>query len=728
MDSLLPFLLSLAEISISITLVALICAGWGYWLGRWMKLDNFSNIGLTQLWLGFISLNLAANIIHLFLPINWVITLIFGILGAIGLLKIPKTSIASFLKQGALFFSKNKKISLFAAFIYIVWCVQMLSGEINYDAGMYYLSSIKWLNEYPIVPGLANLFAQFGFNHTYFSFVALLNSYPYAVNHFGLGGLFLLCLTSASLISANFQREKFGWFLLLILFCSLQVSGQLLASPAPDMVVGFLEIAIFAYVLQIILLPKKNEGNADIAVLVFLLSVQVTTIKLSAAIFALGSIALAVPTLYRSLKIDRALVIKTFSFGVLIFTIHIIRGYILSGYPLFPSTAFGLTQLDWLASTQDAQNAAKVIYDYARNEGLPPGQWQTGWKWLPYWWNQQIQNHGQWILSIFALLGANLFIIISKNKRYNDLHLTVLYIPLISAVIFWFLTAPAWRFLGVIPYLLIGISLWLCLRSLSENYPHIRIFQYPRQNIFIPILVIGGLISLNPIGLHINGWRELPGVLVDKNPDHPVPEVIIENKLTDSGLNVVFVPWFQCWNAPLPCTPLFNSKLHLRSFSQEKSHLSSGFSVRQNGEELRPKYQSTLENGIEFNKPGYPNFLTSVSGIGNVENWGRWTIAKEARFRFLYPLPVKFDLEISAIGFGPNINRETYIDVCGQQEKIIPSDHMKQFQLGFDLKKSCSDLSIAIFQPISPHEINPADSDMRKLGIGIESLKIKERN
>jgi hypothetical protein len=726
MEPITAFFLALTTTSFSLMLLICVCLGWGFWMGKWLQFDPKPNVILQYLWLGFIGLSLAADITHLLVPINWILTALFAVIGVIGLANIPRSFLNNLYQHCSHLIKENKGLSIFLFGLYILWCMQMLSGEINYDAGMYYFSSIRWLNEYPIVPGLANLFAQFGFNHTYFSFVALLNTSPLANNHFALGGIFLLGLSTATLFGANLINKSFGWILTVVLFFGLHVSARLLASPAPDMVVGFIEIALFTYLIKVFLDDEPIQKKSIDVSLIFLLAIQVTTIKLSAALFALGCITLIAPNLYRHTKENFKWGLRLFMLGSLIFLIHIIRGYILSGYPLFPSTVLGLPQLDWIAATDDAQNAAKVIYDYARNEGLPPGQWKSGWEWLPYWWEQQLKNQGAWIVALLTLLSLNGLILVWRRKNYIDVRLLWLYLPIVGATIFWFFTAPAWRFLGVIPFLLLGLSSWFCVRAIFSTSTSENSLQRLKPWIFIPILISASVISLRPTGIYPSGWKPFPGIMIDKNPDHPVAEVIIENKLTDSGLNIVFVPWFQCWNAPLPCTPLFNPKLHLRSYSQEKSVLGSGFSVNRSGEELRPKYQGSLESGIQFNKTGYPNFLTSVTGMGAVEPWGRWTNGSVAQFKFLYPLPKKFELKIRLLAFGPNANRDTNIKVCEETKAITPSDRMESFMLTFTPQKPCSSLEIKVPFPISPKEINPLDSDTRTLGLGIEFLGIKD--
>ena len=39
-------------------------------------------------------------------------------------------------------------------------------------------------------------------------------------------------------------------------------------------------------------------------------------------------------------------------------------------------------------------------------------------------------------------------------------------------------------------------------------------------------------------------------------------------------------------------------------------------------------YKSTLEEGIIFNKEGYPDFISNVEGLTGIEKFGRWSDAR----------------------------------------------------------------------------------------------------
>jgi len=82
----------------------------------------------------------------------------------------------------------------------------------NFDSGLYHFGSIRWLNEYPIVPGLANVHWRLAMNQSYFGFLSLVNIYPLWNKGYAVGGLFLLYLASFSLLKiAQTQKRSWRW-------------------------------------------------------------------------------------------------------------------------------------------------------------------------------------------------------------------------------------------------------------------------------------------------------------------------------------------------------------------------------------------------------------------------------------------------------------------------------------------------------------------------------------
>lgn len=143
---------------------------------------------------------------------------------------------------------------------------------------------------------------------------------------------------------------------------------------------------------------------------------------------------------------------------------------------------------------------------------------------------------------------------------------------------------------------------------------------------------------------------------------------------------------------------------------------------------IQTQYKASLQDGIDFKKKGYPNFLKFVSGIDAHENWGRWSnanLAQSIKVVFNEPLPKKFTLELKAFGYGPNINAKTKIQVGDTTKTILlQADASQPHELEFDNLSGANSIEIFPPKPTSPNELSATNTDTRKIGIGFVSLKI----
>jgi phosphoglycerol transferase len=139
-------------------------------------------------------------------------------------------------------------------------------------------------------------------------------------------------------------------------------------------------------------------------------------------------------------------------------------------------------------------------------------------------------------------------------------------------------------------------------------------------------------------------------------------------------------------------------------------------------------YQAKLEDGIDFRKSSYPEFLKYVSGISQREDWGRWTDANQGEhvlLGFNSPLPKRFALELEAIPFEKNVGKVTQIRVGDQIETIVVDGKSKTFRLDFENMRG-SDV-IKITAPSASIKIGKdAGADPRRIGVGLVHLKIKD--
>ena len=149
---------------------------------------------------------------------------------------------------------------------------------------------------------------------------------------------------------------------------------------------------------------------------------------------------------------------------------------------------------------------------------------------------------------------------------------------------------------------------------------------------------------------------------------------------------------------------------------------------------LAPAYDATLAQGIDFRKPGYPTFLSGVSGVAGHEPWGRWTEGSVARLRFKSPLPPSFTVSIEAGAIGPNVGKPIVVK-AGKVEKTFtvaggtvgPPPGIATFTLDFAGVEGADTIEIIPPAPVRPKDMSAKSDDTRLLGVGLVALKIQSR-
>lgn len=156
-------------------------------------------------------------------------------------------------------------------------------------------------------------------------------------------------------------------------------------------------------------------------------------------------------------------------------------------------------------------------------------------------------------------------------------------------------------------------------------------------------------------------------------------------------------------------------------------------STKVKGDSMKPIYQVSLADGIDFKRPGYPDFLKSVIGMSTIETWGRWTDSNESdapattTFFFKKPLPKKFTLQIEAQAFGPNIDQPIIVKIGSEKATFsLKNSKLNLVTLNLSNPDDSSTIDIIIPKPTSPKQLNVKSDDTRKLGIGLSTLKIIE--
>jgi hypothetical protein len=183
-------------------------------------------------------------------------------------------------------------------------------------------------------------------------------------------------------------------------------------------------------------------------------------------------------------------------------------------------------------------------------------------------------------------------------------------------------------------------------------------------------------------------------------------KVSVPNTLAEETKRVLFYPW-ALGKKTLP-------RLKGVAFpppSRVEIHLAEEF----------PDYQATLEEGIDFRRPGYPTFIKFATGISNLEEWGRWSDGPKVTLTLENPLIGKFKLVLVGGAFGKNVGTPIPVKIGHMQQKITFSGwpHPAGIQtLEFALRRPATTIEFTIPHPSTP------ERDDRQLGIGFLQLRI----
>jgi hypothetical protein len=536
-------------------------------------------------WVGFSVLLSALAALHLFFPVHAVSVLPLVLLGLVGFGLRIRTSLGQ-PQRGWII------VGLFMVLPVLVAAHRATRSPEMIDCGLYYLNTIRWYNEHPVVPGLGNLHVRLASNNTSLLYAAAFNLTPSWVEGIRLANPLLLLVLLWQVTTNAFGLFSSGGgmshhrilSLVLVPLLTLRLTIDSLSSPAADFVVFVLQIVIFLYFLRLFELDPAANDKQAVFVLLVVLTVAVSLVKLSSAAFSAVFLSLSILLYCRgstgaSSKLVPALR-RTLLVGFLLAVPWLIHGAMLSGWLLYPLPFFSLP-VDWKVPEPLVREEADWIRTFAREKEARARHAPSEAPWLAPWFTRMRQTADfTRPLVVFggASLGLSLILVVKRSKRLLALY-AFLVIPLLAALGFWFWAAPALRFAGALFWIL-GLSV---LSVFLASVP------YRRQAVMTVIGVLIGVFSL----------YELTRTLASQPRDHwfhfePVQVAQLDVFYTRSGLGV-YVPKdlgrdYQVWDSPLPATPYPDPNLCLRG-----AGLGSGFLLR--AESRGPEERDPSEAG-----------------------------------------------------------------------------------------------------------------------------------
>ena len=435
------------------------------------------------------------------------------------------------------------------------------------DNESYYIQTIKWLNEYGFVKGLANLHLFLGqtsgwhITQSVYSFSFLYDRFN-DLNGFCLllGNFFAFQKLHTYFTKGNRMDLLFGLFPLtyILLF-------QFVSAPSPDLPIYIFGFIMFSMFLQ-------NENKIESFNIISILAIFSVFIKITAIVLLLLPLVL----LIQHFAILKRQLVKIIAIGSLVLILFILKNAMLTGYPLFPLLCFRLDYLDYTVpgiimefffskSMLHASYVPNALFENASIVDLIK----------LYFINNGLTGYIG-IVSIL-MLAITPFVIIKKQLP-NSIW-TIYFAFVLLAVLLCF-SSPQYRF-----YVYFTLFFLLLLLSLLINYHKWILYLYSSSMVLTGILVFVplsfGSLTTNALLIQ-NSTSHLKDILIPEPNSKWAPEYkggSVGNMSYHAPVDTSFF-WVTA-NGKLPCVNQTQLKYFEQGFfyipQQRSTDLNDGF-------------------------------------------------------------------------------------------------------------------------------------------------------
>ena len=378
----------------------------------------------------------------------------------------------------------------------LIWSYFTSRGIIHYDTDLYHAQSIRWIEEYGVVPGLGNLHVRFAYNSSVFALSALYSmKFLFGQSLHTISGFFALILSTSVLDIMGSWKEKcfrLSDFARIAAIYYLTMICDEVVSPASDYVIMCTIFYLVIQWLSLLEAPKEEREQITPYALLCVGGVFAVSLKLTAGLILI----LVIKPAYMLIKEKRwKEIVLYISMGLVVIAPWLVRTVIISGYLLYPFPSLDLFHVDWKISAEAAVlDAAEIktwgraIYDASKVE-MPIREW------FPNWFLTNLSGTEK--LFILADIGA-LFVLVmlilgaiwKRKKELFDFLLVMAAVA--SSYVFWQISAPLMRY---------GYSHVLLLVVLTAGY-FVCEFTKKREKIgrFLYLLVLSiGVVKILPL-------------------------------------------------------------------------------------------------------------------------------------------------------------------------------------------------------------------------------------
>ena len=493
---------------------------------------------LSWLYILFTSINLGISFEKTFrIPQNdFIVTAVLGlftstILGSIGaivgriniefhLLLLALNGILFYLNKNRIvevysfFIKKIQQLSLFLKLFLGISSLLILAqcAALPYvvDNESYYIQTIKWLNEYGFVKGLANLHIFLGQTSGWHITQSVFNFSFLYKNLNDLSGFCLLLGNLFAVIKLNeyFDNQKKIYLIIGLLPLANALLFQFISAPSPDIPVYIFSFIVFFYFIE----NYKNPTPTDFTIIV-VLSLFILYCKPT----ALGIVLIPLMILIQNFKVLKNQIVLNGTIGILVFGLFVTKNSIITGYPLYPTQLCSWFSFDFKVPKELTSfyfDETKLYgFFLTKEEFHSISYFQLFIKWISF--NK--------INALFNCTNC-LLVVISPfilNKYYKSKSLWILYGIMVAQFIVLLSTSPQFRFF-------IHFTLFFSILS-------VVCFFYKKNQIYM-LLCISGCISAVLVFFPLKLNALTTNKLIENNSYFKINQIVLpsENSKTDT--------------------------------------------------------------------------------------------------------------------------------------------------------------------------------------------------
>lgn len=329
----------------------------------------------------------------------------------------------------------------------LVWSYFTSRGYIHYDSDLYHAQSIRWMEEYGIVPGLGNLHERFAYNSSFFALSALYSlKFLLGYSMHAMSGLVAVILSITCLpIMKSWKRKSFSladYARVGAIYYLTTITNEVV-SPASDYAVMCI---IFFIVIKWLDALEKGVKEITPYALLCVVGVYALTLKLTAGLILL----LLIKPAYQLIKEKRVKEIFIYlGLGLLVAIPWMIRTVVISGWLLYPFTALDLFHFDWKMDGHmidlDAMQIkvwGRALYNVTLID-VPLTGWFPNWFFSTLSTMEKLLIIGDFVAIIITVVKI---IQILLKKSWEQLDVLLVLITMTCCYVFWQTSAPLMRY------------------------------------------------------------------------------------------------------------------------------------------------------------------------------------------------------------------------------------------------------------------------------------------